>query len=134
MLRSLVKKMFRALGYDVVRLGHNASNVDHTDSDEITQLRIDHDGYKHAYETVAAELGNLRMTAAPVLRNNVDEAALKDRPSVFVVTLPKSAPVHMGIRLSKHWKTTLQVIKYTDVSKKLLSGLPWRLTFNMGAW
>ncbi|MGV8996872.1 MAG: sulfotransferase domain-containing protein [Parvibaculaceae bacterium] len=59
-------------------------------------MTVERDGYKGAYETLGAEIGYLRQVAAPILRHDLDLAAAKNKPSIFVVTLPKSGTVHIG--------------------------------------
>lgn len=64
--------------------------------DESIQLRAERDGYKGAYEILNSEIGTMRMVAAPMLRQQLDVEAAKGKPSIFVVTLPKSGTVHIG--------------------------------------
>lgn len=56
-------------------------------------------GYRQAYLAHCEEIGYLRQTAAPIVRKNMGGRIY--RPSVFLVTLPKSATVFIGHSLVK---------------------------------
>lgn len=56
-------------------------------------------GYRQAYLAHCEEIGYLRQIAAPIVRKAIDTNG--QRPSVFLVTLPKSATVFIGHSLVK---------------------------------
>lgn len=53
-------------------------------------------GYKRSYEKLQAEIGQFRSTTAPYVRPEEQAERHRDEPSIFLVTLPKSATVHIG--------------------------------------
>lgn len=53
------------------------------------------DGYRGAYENVYPRYNYLRSVAAPIIREEVEETKLQ-KPSIFVVTLPKSGTVFIS--------------------------------------
>ncbi len=68
---------------------------------EVGQLRCDRDGYRQAYETAAEEIGVLRNAGAFLPRSNEQLSAVADRPSILVVTLPRSGTVYIGSTLER---------------------------------
>lgn len=62
---------------------------------EVGTLRAERDGYKNAFETIEPRYNHLRMVAAPVVRENLAPSQA-DKPSIFVVTLPKSGTMFIG--------------------------------------
>tara|TARA_R110002124_G_scaffold11867_5_gene56451 strand:- start:936 stop:1943 length:1008 start_codon:yes stop_codon:yes gene_type:complete len=53
-------------------------------------------GYKNAYNLLHQEVGFLRAYSAPYVRPDADVVGLEDKPSIFIVTLPKSATVYIA--------------------------------------
>ncbi|WP_040325597.1 sulfotransferase domain-containing protein [Aurantimonas manganoxydans] len=62
---------------------------------EVGMLRSERDGYKGAYEQVEPRFNYLRMVAGPVTREEV-APTLVGKPSIFIVTLPKSGTVYIA--------------------------------------
>ncbi|MEF2550252.1 hypothetical protein VQ042_02615 [Aurantimonas sp. A2-1-M11] len=58
------------------------------------QLRSEREGYRSAYEEVQPRLNYLRMVTGPVSREEIDPS-LMGKPSIMVVTLPKSGTVYI---------------------------------------
>jgi hypothetical protein len=68
---------------------------------QISSLTAERDGYQNAYETIAKDVGHLRSTAAPVTRHRTRQDAGHGKPSIFLVTLPKSGTVYVSHSLSQ---------------------------------
>ena len=67
---------------------------------ERDQLQQERDGYKNAYEIISERYYTMRSVVAPLVREKVpDDAA--DRPSIFLVTLPKSGTVFISHSLKQ---------------------------------
>lgn len=62
----------------------------------IESLIQERDGFKNAYLQTSAELGQLRVSAAPVIRTASQKEATANKPSLFLVTLPKSGTVFIS--------------------------------------
>lgn len=62
---------------------------------EVGQLRSEREGYRNAFHTVEQRYNYLRMVAAPYRRESLAENLL-GKPSIFVVTLPKSGTVFIA--------------------------------------
>lgn len=63
---------------------------------DVNQLLAERNGYKAAYLKAATELGTLREQAAPVIRTPAQKAKTAGRPSIFLVSLPKSGTVWLS--------------------------------------
>jgi hypothetical protein len=64
-------------------------------------LMSERDGYKQAYETLSTEVGRLRMLAGPARVRSPGEAGQGiGKPSIMVVSLPKSGTVYTGAALA----------------------------------
>lgn len=61
---------------------------------EIGQLRSEREGYRNAFHWVEQRFNYLRMVAAPYCREAIAEH-LVGKPSIFVITLPKSGTVYI---------------------------------------
>ncbi len=68
---------------------------------QISNLTAERNGYKTAYETIATQFGHLRSTAAPVTRPQKLQDIGRGKPSIFLVTLPKSGTVYVSHSLSQ---------------------------------
>lgn len=68
---------------------------------QISNLTAERDGYKKAYEAIATEIGHLRSTAAPIVRKPERQLAGAGKPSIFLVTLPKSGTVYVSHSLAQ---------------------------------
>tara|TARA_R110002074_G_C12430455_1_gene656776 strand:- start:103 stop:1110 length:1008 start_codon:yes stop_codon:yes gene_type:complete len=64
-------------------------------------------GYKNAYRLLHEEVGHLRAYSAPYIRPDADVVGLEDKPSIFIVTLPKSATVYIANSISSTLKYRL---------------------------
>lgn len=58
-------------------------------------------GYKQAYNQLNSEIGDLRVRAAPVVRDLTEAIDAKEKPSIFFVSLPKSGTVFVSHTLAK---------------------------------
>ena len=83
------------LGYAVVR----ADTLSELTQGELGRVRSERDGYRKAYEAAAAENGRLRNCGASLPRNGI--APVGDKPSVLVVTLPRSGTIYIGSTLQQ---------------------------------
>lgn len=62
---------------------------------EVGHIRSERDGYRNAYRAVDERYSYLRAVAAPIVRETV-RPEIAGKPSVFVVTLPKSGTVFIS--------------------------------------
>lgn len=68
----------------------------------ISQLETDVDGYKRSFEAARAELNFLRVHTMPITRyDHLIDASTNSKPSIFVVTLPKSGTVFVSQSLAR---------------------------------
>lgn len=75
----------------------------------LNTLKTNLQGYKSSYQKVLEEKNNMRMTCAPIRRTSDEVIGREGKPSIFLVTLPKSGTVYIGhtIRFSlDYWHTS----------------------------
>ncbi|MGV8996318.1 MAG: sulfotransferase domain-containing protein [Parvibaculaceae bacterium] len=64
-------------------------------------------GYKHAYDILNIEVGNLRAYSAPYIRPEEAVKNTEGKPGIFLVTLPKSATVYVANSIASSLDYTL---------------------------
>lgn len=68
---------------------------------DLGQLIANYNGYKQSYLALNDEIGHLRAYAAPYIRPDTAVENTADKPSIFIVTLPKSATVYIANSLAQ---------------------------------
>ncbi|MGH8646075.1 MAG: hypothetical protein ACREX4_17105, partial [Gammaproteobacteria bacterium] len=106
-------------------------------------------GYRKAYLTLSEELGILRQTAAPIVRNQspvdpgffgrigiwaeqVKQPSKVEKPSIFLVTLPKSATVFVGHSIAQTLEYDITSTLVTPTFPKNIIWGPMLLDFLRG--
>jgi hypothetical protein len=79
-------------------------------------------GYKNAYHTLNAEVGRFRAYSAPYVRPDEAVKGLDKKPSIFLVTLPKSATVYIANSIASTLGYTLSS---TVVSPTFPKNIVW---------
>ncbi|MGI0016091.1 MAG: sulfotransferase domain-containing protein, partial [Nitrososphaera sp.] len=106
-------------------------------------------GYRKAYLTLSEELGILRQIAAPIVRNQspvdpdffgrigiwaeqVKQTSKVEKPSIFLVTLPKSATVFVGHSIAQTLEYDITSTLVTPTFPKNIIWGPMLLDFLRG--
>lgn len=86
--------------------------------EDIESLASFYKGYKNAYNILNVEVGHFRAYSAPYVRPDDAVANVKSKPSIFIVTLPKSATVYIANSIASSLGYTLTQTMVTPTFPK----------------
>lgn len=85
---------------------------------DVEKLSNYYKGYKNAYNILNVEVGHFRAYSAPYVRPNESIALSESKPSIFLVTLPKSATVFIANSIASSLDYTLTQTMITPTFPK----------------